>query len=372
MHCYEILRTIAFASVDISRLAATTVRGCFRLTKTIASLKAENLFLSRQLALYREREAPRKPTTPAVRMAMVFLSRLFDWRSALVIVQPDTFVRWHRQGFKMFWRWKSRRGRPSIPPETVDLIRDIVRSNLTRGEGKIAEILQLRLGLCLSPRTVRKYIRDLLPPQRPAGRGDQRWATFVRNHAKAIVATDFFTVVSATFRVYYVLVVMEIGSRRILHFNVTVHPTADWVRQQLRQAIPCDHAYRFLIHDRGSAFSTRVDETIRSLGLRPLKTPYRAPRANAFCERLIGTIRRECLDYLIPLSQNHLRLILKEYVTYYNTARPHSGLGPGIPEPAGGAVQLQPDRHRLPADVRVVKIPILGGLHHDYRLEKVA
>jgi len=186
------------------------------------------------------------------------------------------------------------------------------------------------------------------------------------------VATDFLTVVSATFRIYYVLVVMEIGSRRILHTNVTAHPTADWVRQQLRQAIPCDHAYRFLIHDRGSAFSTKVDDTIRSLGLRPLNTAYRAPRANAYCERLIGTIRRECLDYLIPLSQNHLRLILKEYVTYYNTARPHSGLGPGIPEPAGGAVQLQPDRHRLPADVRVVKIPILGGLHHDYRLEKVA
>jgi len=186
------------------------------------------------------------------------------------------------------------------------------------------------------------------------------------------VATDFLTVVSATFRIYYVLVVMEIGSRRILHTNVTAHPTADWVRQQLRQAIPCDHAYRFLIHDRGSAFSSRVDDTIRSLGIRPLRTPYRAPRANAYCERLIGTVRRECLDYLIPLSQNHLRLILREYVDYYNQARPHSGLGPGIPEPVGDAVEPQPDPHRLPESAHVVKIPVLGGLHHDYRLEKVA
>ena len=159
----------------------------------------------------------------------------------------------------------------------------------------------------------------------------------------------------------------------LIHVNVTGNPTSHWVRQQVREAIPCDHSYRFLIHDRGSAFNAQVDETIRSLGMRPLRAPYRAPRANAFCERLIGTIRRDCLDYLIPLSQGHLLSALRDYVRYYNEARPHSSLGPGFPDPPDGQpVELQPDRHRLPEGSRVVATPVLGGLHHEYRLEEAA
>ncbi|HHQ48695.1 MAG TPA: hypothetical protein ENK19_07415 [Acidobacteria bacterium] len=143
--------------------------------------------------------------------------------------------------------------------------------------------------------------------------------------------------------------------------------------QQLREAIPSDHAYGYLIHDRASNFNAQVDDTIKGFGMRPLKTPYRAPRANAFCERLVGTIRRECLDYLIPLSQNHLRQILNEYVAYYNHHRPHSSLGPGIPDPADGLpVEPQPDPHKLPEGTKVVSTPVLGGLHHTYRLEKAA
>jgi len=188
-----------------------------------------------------------------------------------------------------------------------------------------------------------------------------------------MVAMDFFTVVSATFRTYYVLVVMEIGSRRILHTNVTASPTAAWVCQQLREAIPAEHTYRYLIHDRGSAFNAQVDDTITSFGMRPLKTPYRAPRANSFCERLVGTIRRECLDYIIPLSQSHLLRILNEYVAYYNHYRPHSSLGPGIPDPAKGLpVEPQANPHRLPEGTKAVSTPVLGGLHHTYRLVKAA
>jgi len=171
----------------------------------------------------------------------------------------------------------------------------------------------------------------------------------VRIHARAIVATDLCTVVTARFQVLYVLVVMEIGSRRILHANVTAHPTSAWVAQQLRQAIRDDHAYRFLLHDRDAVFSADADRAAKAMGLRVLRSPVRAPRANAFVERLHGTLRRECLDWLIPLNERHVRLILREWVEHYNHGRPHSSLGPGIPDPPDGVpAEPQPHRYRLP------------------------
>jgi transposase InsO family protein len=166
---------------------------------------------------------------------------------------------------------------------------------------------------------------------------------------------------------------MEIGTRRILHFNVTSNPIEQWTEQQFREAIRCEHSYRFLIHDRDSIFSTHVDDMIKGLGLKVLRTPFRAPRANSFCERLVGTIRRSCLDFMIPLNENHLRRILYEWVAYYNRGRPHSGLGPGIPDPPEDLpVPLQSQRHELPDGYHVVSKPILGGLHHEYALEQVA
>jgi len=249
------------------------------------------------------------------------------------------------------------------------LILEIARSNPLWGTHRICHEVRLKLAANVSHETVRKYLRLL--PQRPAS--GQRWATFVRNHAKAIVAGDLFTVVTAGFRTLYVLVVMEIGSRRIIHLGVTAHPTAGWVQQRLREAIPCDHAYRFFIHDRDAAFSRDVDRTLSAMGLRVLKTPIRAPQTNAFCERLIGTTRRECLDHLIPIGENHLRLVLQEWAEHYNRGRPHSSLGPGIPEPAADLPESAPPAtHRLPEGYRVVATPVLGGLHHEYRLEKVA
>jgi putative transposase len=271
------------------------------------ALAAENLFPRKQLALYQEHSVKRRSAPHATRLALVWFARWFDWRRALVIVQPATLIRWHRQGRRLFWRWKSSSGRPPIPPALQALIRQMARENLTWGEERIANELLLKLGLRVSPRTVRKYMPnhvDRAPGTRVQA---QRWWTFVRNHAQAIVACDFCVAITATFRMHYVFVVIDHASRRLLDVNVTAHPTAEWTLQQLREAIPSDHRYRFLIHDRDSIFSQQLDQNMRHLSLRVLKTPPQAPQANAICERVLGTLRQECLDLMIPLTEPHLR-----------------------------------------------------------------
>jgi putative transposase len=366
-HLQQLANTLLTLLVDGLRYVGLCLR-------SPAVLAAENLFLRKQLALYRERHVTPRRATQATRVALVWLSRWFDWRQALAIVQPQTLIRWPRQGFRLFWRWKPRRGRPRLPAGLRTLIRRMARENPTWGQERIANELRLKLGLRVSPRTVRKY----LPKRLDWGSGGrvqpQRWRTFVRNHAQAIVACDFCVVVTATFRLLYVFVVMEHLTRRILHVNVTAYPTALWTMQQLRETIPPDHAYRFLIHDRDAIFSQELDQRLRHVGLTILKTPVRSPQANAFCERLLGTLRRECLDFLIPLTENHLRHLLHAWVRHYNEGRPHLSLGPGIPRPpATLPAPLQDHRHRLPVHLRVGAHPILGGLHHEYRLEaKVA
>jgi transposase InsO family protein len=337
------------------------------------ALAAENLFLRKQLALYQERHVKPRRATNTTRMALIWLTRWFDWRRALAIVQPATLIRWHRQGFRLFWRWTSTPGRPRLPADLQALIRRMARENPSWGEERIANELLLKLGLRVSPRTVRKYLPRHLNHGPQKRTTSQRWRTFVRNHAQAIVACDFCVVVTATFRILYVFVVMEHSTRRILHANVTAHPTAQWTMQQLRDAIPADHAYRFLIHDRDTIFSQELDQSVRHLGPRILKTPVRSPQANALCERLLGTLRRECLDFLIPLTEHHLRRLLHEWVPHYNEGRPHMSLGPGIPQPPRSLpVPLQAHRHRIPAQLCVVARPVLGGLHHAYRLEEKA
>jgi transposase InsO family protein len=230
------------------------------------ALAAENLFLRKQLALYQERHVKPRRATHTTRLGFIWLAHWFDWRQALGLVQPATLIRWHRQGFRLFWRWKSR-------------------------------------------------------------------ATFVRTYARAIVACDFCVVVTAMSHLLYVFVVMDHLTRYILHVNVTAYPTAPWTMQQLREAVPAEHPYRFLIHDRDTIFSQTLDRYVRYLGLRVLKTPPRSPQANALCKRLLRTLRRECLDFLIPLTENHLRCLLHEWVCHYNAGRPHLALGPGIPQP---------------------------------------
>jgi transposase InsO family protein len=302
---------------------------------------------------------------------MATLSRMFQWRDALVNVKPDTLIRWHRKGFRLFWRWKSKpTGRPRLPKDLRELICKMASENPTWGEERIANELKLKLGIRVSPRTVEKYLRNGSPVRAPDPK--QRWLTFVHNHAKVIVACDFFVVVTATFRTLYVLVIMELGTRRILYKNVTAHPTAEWTLQQFREALPGDHPYRFLIHDRDSIFSKQLDKGVTDLGVRVLRTPVRAPMANSVCERLGGSLRRECLDFLIPLNERHLKMTVRECGIHYNRGRPHSSLGPGIPEPNQESVPVSDHRHKLPAGYRVVKTPVLRGLHHEYSLVKEA
>jgi transposase InsO family protein len=250
------------------------------------------------------------------------------------------------------------------------LIVTMAQANPSWGEERIANELLLKLGLAVSPRTVGRYLRPLRP--RRGGQRSQRWATFVRNHAHAVLACDFFTAVTARFRVLHVFVVLEVGTRRILHWNVTEHPTAEWMIQQFRTIIAPETGHRFILHDRDSIYAASVDRAIASMGRHVLKTPVRTPQANAHCERLIGTIRRECLDWMIPFSERHLRRVLQEWTAHYNRGRPHTSLGPGIPDPPSEGISEQSHRHHLPIDHRVTSTSILGGLHHEYGLQRAA
>jgi transposase InsO family protein len=247
----------------------------------------------------------------------------------------------------------------------------MARDNPTWGEERIAAELLLKLGLRVSPRTVRRYMA------RGSGEGGrratgQRWATFVQNHAQAIVACDFCVAVTATFRVLYVFVALEVGSRRLLHVNVTSHPTAAWTVQQFREILAIPHAYRFVLHDRDVIYSPWLDAAITAMGVHVLRTPVQAPQANAYCERLLGSLRRECLDFLIPFGEEHLRRLLRIWQVHYNRARPHSHLGPGLPQPPPGLSAAPIAGHDLPRDARVVARSIPGGLHHEYGLERLA
>jgi putative transposase len=218
-------------------LVAETLRWVRLAFRSSWSIKAENLFLRRQLALYIERGVKPRRIDPVTRIGLTLLSRLFNWRNALVVVRPETMIRWHRAGWKLFWRLKSRPGRPQIPQQIQSLVRRIANENPLWGEERIANELLLKLGIRVSSRTVSKYL-----PRHPRGppRGDLRWSTFLRVRAQGLIACDFFIAVTATFRLLYVFVVIEHRSRRLVHCNVTAHPSAAWTLQQLRETVGCE------------------------------------------------------------------------------------------------------------------------------------
>jgi putative transposase len=269
---------IAFVKI-VLRLLADLIGLAMLGIRPRQSLEAENLFLRRELALYRERGMKPRRIDAATRVSLAFRSGLFDWRSALVVVRPETVIRWHQAGWRLLWRYKSQPGRPPIPFELRQLIRRMASENPLWGEERIANELLVKLGIRVSPRTVRKYL-----PKRPPGspHGDQRWSTFLRNQAKAIIACDFFVVVTATFRTLYVFVLIHHGSRRLMDLNATAHPTAAWTLQQLREAIGWEEGYRYLIHDQDSIFAKCLDESIKSFGLRVVKSPPQSPMAKAY------------------------------------------------------------------------------------------
>jgi hypothetical protein len=274
--------------LGLARIALVLVQDALRwarlLFRSREVIQVENLFLRRQLALCMERGTRPRPINAATRVSLTLLSRHFEWRDALVIVQPETLLRWHRAAWRLFWRFKSRPGRPPIPADVRALIRRMADENPVWGEERIANELRLKLGIRLSPRTVRKYM-----PKRPRGRprGDLRWSTFLRAHARALIACDFFVAVSAVFRVLYVFVVIEPASRRLVHFDVTSDPSADWTLQQLREVVGDTDQYRYLIHDRDRIFANHLDASIRALGVEVLRSPFASPKANAICERVI-------------------------------------------------------------------------------------
>jgi putative transposase len=230
------LRTVLRVACDLVRLVSASGR-------SHAQLAAENLFLRKQLALYVERQAKAHRADDGTRIALVALSWLMDWRRILMVVKPDTLIRWHRKGFQLFWRWKSRpHGRPRLPADMQRLIAAMAARNRTWGAERIASELLLKLGIRVSPRTVRRYMSRGAPHR--GGARSQTWSTFVRNHASAVLACDFFVAVTATFRVFYIFVVLDVGTRRILHWNVTDHPTADWTAQQFRMVVPRQYRVR--------------------------------------------------------------------------------------------------------------------------------
>ena len=276
-----------------------------------------------------------------------------DWRRSLYIVQPETVIRWHRRGFRYYWRWKSRYrwpGRPRVPGVTRELIRQMSMANPLWGAPRIHGEL-LKLGIEVSQATVSKY---RVKPDRPPS---QSWRTFLANHAKDIVSIDFFTVPTATFRVLYVFLVLDNARRKIIHFNVTTNPTAAWTGQQIVEAFPWDTAPRYLIRDRDGIYGFDFTRRVSSMGIKQIRTARRSPWQNPYVERVIGSIRRECLDHVIIFDERHLKRVLKEYLGYYHRSRTHLGLDKDCPERRGV---------ELPEIGPVKSEPVLGGLHHRY------
>jgi putative transposase len=321
--------------------------------KTRHQLAMENLALRHQVQVLR-RSGKRPRLTRADRGFWVLLSRIWrDWRNGLVIVKPDTVVRWHRTGFKLYWRWKSRRrkrGRPHVSLEVMALVRKISLTNPLWGAPRIHGEL-LKLGIDLAQSTISKYMAH---PRRPPS---QTWKTFLRNHLGETASIDFFTVPTATFRVLYVFLVLSHNRRRVIHFNVTEFPSAKWTARQLIETFPWDTAPEFLLRDRDSIYGHEVVRTIHNLCAEQILTAPRSPWQNPYVERVIGSIRRECLDHMIVVNENHLRKVLNEYFRYYTESRTHLALGKDCPEPR----EIEP-----PEMGEIVAVPHVGGLHHRY------
>jgi len=325
------------------------------LLRSRASLQFEILALRQQLAMVADRDRKRLSFHKSERIFWVWLYCL--WPSCLQtlkIFKPDTLVRWHRKGFRLYWTWKSRTGqsgRPAIDPDVRKLIRTMSRNNIGWGAPRIHGELKMP-GIEISESTVAKYmIRHRNPPS-------QTWRTFLENHATELVSVDFFTVPTATFRILYVLVILHHERREIVHFNVTGHPTAQWTAQQLVEAFPFESAPRYLLRDRDSIYGGRFRNRVKSLGIDEVLTAPRSPWQNPYVERVIGSIRRECLNHIIIINERHLRRQLKSYSTYYHEARTHLSLDKQSPVPRS----IEPAEQR-----KVVAIPHVGGLHHEYR-----
>jgi putative transposase len=328
-------------------LLATT-RSSLRLQRELA---LENLALQQQLAIL-QRKTRRPRLTNADRAFWVALSRLWpDWQNALILVKPETVIGWHRKGFRLYWTWKSRNrgGRPPIDAEIRTLIRRMARENPTWGAPRIHGEL-LKLGFEVGEATVSRYMpRRRKPPS-------QTWRSFLRNHTNDLVSIDFFVVPSATFRVLYVFIVLAHERRRIVYFNVTEGPSAQWTGQQVVNAFPYDSAPNYVIRDRDKIYGTAFVRRVRAVGIEQVVTAPRSPWRNPYCERVNGTLRRDCLDHVIILSEQHLRRILRKYLEYYHGSRTHLALGKDTPN-------LRQRESKTGG--KVIALPMVGVLRND-------
>jgi putative transposase len=318
-----------------------------------AALQLEILALRHQLGVL-QRSVKRPKFTPADRLLWAWLCQVWNgWRSSVFLVQPATVIGWHRKGFRLFWTWKVRcgkPGRPAVPREIRELIRTLSRENPLWGAPRIHGEL-LKLGIDIGETSVSKYmIRCRKPPS-------QTWRTFLENHIKTLVSIDFFTVPTIRFQILYVFLVLAHDRRRILHFAVTAHPTAEWTAHQLREAFPWESAPRYLLRDRDRVFGPEFVEQVKAMGIKQVLSAPRSPWQRAYVERVIGTIRRECLDHVIVFHEQSLRRHLRRFIDYYHRSRTHLGLHKDAPEP----------RPIQPAETgRILAIPEVGGLHHRY------
>jgi transposase InsO family protein len=321
--------------------------------KSRAALHLENLALRHQLGVL-HRSVKRPKLAPPDRLLWAWLSTVWnDWRSALVIVQPETVIAWHRKGFRLFWTWKIRRGqpgRPTVPKDVRELVRRLSRENPLWGAPRIHGEL-LKLGIDIGETSVGKYMaRHRKPPS-------QTWRTFLENHVKTMVSVDFFTVPTIRFQVLYVFLVLAHDRRRIVHFNVTAHPTAEWTVQQLREAFPFDQIPRYLLRDRDCIFGGEFRKELKAMGIKEVLSAPRSPWQRAYVERVIGTIRREYLDHVIVFGEAALYQHIKLFLDYYHQSRTHLSLAKDAPEP----------RVMHPPELGpVIAIPQAGGLHHRY------
>ena len=317
-------------------------------------LALENLALRQQVAVLK-RSVPRPRVHRRDRIFWVLLRRFWpEWRDSLALVKPATVVAWHRQGWRLLWKLKSRGkpGRPAVSLELRELIRRLSRENRLWGAPRIQLELE-HLGYHVAMSTIDKY-RD-----RRFGPPSQTWRAFLANHGSEILACDFFTIPTATFGTITGFVVMELGRRRIVACDVTAHPTAAWATGIVRRAhLAAGRRGQYLLRDRDAIYGKEFTHVVRELGLRQLVTAYKSPRQNAHAERVIGTIRRECLDHMIILGERHAWHLLHEFAAYYNADRAHQALDGDAPESRRGSSS---------GTGHLVAVPHLGGLHHSYR-----
>ena len=324
---------------------------CLRILKSRTELQLEIVYLRKQLEIL-ARSSAKPRFRPSDRFFFSTLTDVYSsWTETLLIVKPETVIRWHQRGFKLYWRWKSRSalGRPAIPHAQINLIRQMAADNPRWGAPRIHGEL-LKLGFDVSESTVLRYM-----PRKPSRTTRQRWKTFLKNHSSEIISLDFFVVPTVTFKLLHVLVFLSHNRRQVVHFNVTAHPTSEWATQQLRNVFCDEELAKFLIRDRDSKFGEQFTHSVSALNIRQVLTAYRAPWQNGYVERLIGSIRRECLDHLIIINETHLRGTLRAYIRYYNAQRTHLGINKDSPEP-----------REVQAEGEIDKVAVVNGLHHYY------